>query len=105
MVKGSMDTGYHNLPLVLIEWEDSAQPIPSWGFLSDLEVGGPVRCVSVGWLVHDDDEVKAVAANVGEIDRADSVQVSGVIRIPARAVLKLTRLGQLRAATSSDPAL
>lgn len=50
-------------PLVMIEWEDSAQPIAQWQFLSDLELPGVVRCVSVGWLVRDD-HVKALAPPV-----------------------------------------
>jgi hypothetical protein len=37
--------------LVLIEWLDSAQPLPAWRFLDDLPPLEVVRCYSVGWLV------------------------------------------------------
>lgn len=90
-------------PLVMIEWEDSAQPIPEWQLLSEMEKPSVVKCVSVGWLVHDADEVKALAPNMGEVDSETNIQASGVIRIPARCIVKITELqepdGQLAAAT------
>jgi hypothetical protein len=79
-------------PLVMVEWEDSAQPIPSWSYLSSFAAPGTVRCVSVGWLIHDNDQMKALAPNLGALDDENSVQVSGVIQIPARCVIKQTRL-------------
>jgi hypothetical protein len=81
-------------PLVMIEWEDSAQPIPAWQLLSDFEGGETLRCASVGWLIRDDAEMKAVAPNMGAVNHENSVQVSGVIRIPTRCVLKVTRLSE-----------
>ena len=71
-------------PLVMIEWEDSAQPISSWSYLSSFAAPGTVRCASVGWLIHDDEQMKVVAPNLGALDDENSVQVSGVIQIPAR---------------------
>lgn len=79
-------------PLVLVEWEDSAQPIPSWSYLSSFEAPGTIRCASVGWLIRDDTEMKALAPNMGAIDDENSVQVSGVIQIPARCIVSVTRL-------------
>lgn len=78
----------------MIEWEDSAQPIPSWRLLADFEPQGILRCVSVGWLIQDDDCVKAVAPNMGGINVEGSLQVSGVIQIPASCVLRVTRLAE-----------
>jgi len=78
-------------PLVMIEWEDSAQPIARWQFLSDLELPGVVRCVSVGWLVRDD-QVKALAPNMGAIDDEAAMQASGIIQIPESCVIKVTKL-------------
>jgi hypothetical protein len=78
----------------MIEWEDSAQPIPSWSYLASFEAPGTIRCVSVGWLIHDDAQMKALAPNMGAIDDEDSVQVSGVIQIPTRCVIKETKLSE-----------
>ena len=76
-------------PLVLIEWEDSAQPIAAWQHLIGLSLPGVVRCVSVGWLVRDGKKVKALAPNMGEISNPSNAQVSGVIQIPSRCVIKI----------------
>jgi hypothetical protein len=85
-------TRSNDCPLVMIEWEDSAQPIPSWSFLASFEASGTIRCASVGWLIRDDDQVKALAPNMGALNDESSVQVSGVIQIPTRCVVALTRL-------------
>lgn len=84
--------------LVLIEWEDSAQPVSGWRYLSDFSDFGAVLCVSVGWLIHDGEDVKALAPNLGEKEDAQHVQVSGVIRIPTRSVVRIQCLDE---ATSS----
>ena len=78
----------------MIEWEDSAQPIPSWCYLADFEAPGTIRCVSVGWLVRDDKTMKVLAPNMGAIDDENSVQISGMIQIPTRCVLNTTRLNE-----------
>lgn len=76
----------------MIEWEDSAQPTPGWAFLANLEPPTIVRCASVGWLVHDGDDVKALAPNMGDLAEKGSAQVSGVIRIPARSIIRVVEL-------------
>ena len=81
-------------PLVLVEWEDSAQPVSSWSFLADFEADHAVLCTSVGWLIHDGEDVKALAPNMGGLRTNGSVQVSGVIRIPARCIVKVTPLDE-----------
>jgi hypothetical protein len=81
-------------PLVMVEWEDSAQPIPGWSYLSSFSAPGTIRCVSVGWLIRDDKQMKALAPNLGALDDKNSVQVSGVIQIPARCVIKQTQLNE-----------
>lgn len=78
--------------LVLIEWEDSAQPVPGWAFLEAIDDWEVIKCRSVGWLIHDGDDVKALAPNLGDVESENSAQVSGVIRIPARCVVKITQL-------------
>ena len=84
-------------PLVMIEWEDSAQPIPAWSYLASFEAPGIILCASVGWLIRDDDEMKVLAPNMGAINDENSVQVSGVIQIPTRCVLSVTRVQEVSA--------
>ena len=81
----------------MIEWEDSAQPIPSWSYLASIEAPGIILCASVGWLIRDDDEMKALAPNMGAINDENSVQVSGVIQIPTRCVRHVTPLMEVSA--------
>lgn len=77
-------------PLVLVEWLDSAQPVPDWHWLDESRWGDVVKCRSVGWLIHDGEDVKALAQNIGSL--CDDVQISGVIRIPACCITRLVRL-------------
>lgn len=77
--------------LVLVEWEDSGQPAPQWQWLSDVRVSAAIRCQTAGFLIQDDRTVKVIAQNVGDLE-SDARQVSGVIRIPARAVTRITTL-------------
>ena len=56
-------------PLVIVRWEDSAQPIPRWQHLSELDPPDIVECATVGWLIRDDDKVKVVAQSIGGIMR------------------------------------
>jgi hypothetical protein len=88
--KVTLSTGL--CPLVMIEWEDSAQPIPTWSYLASFEAPGIILCASVGWMIRDDDQMKALAPNMGALNDENSVQVSGVIQIPTRCVRRITPL-------------
>lgn len=80
--------------LVMVEWEDSAQPTSSWVFLSAFIEPTVIRCVSVGWLIHDGPAVKSIAPNFGSVNDEASLQVSGVINIPASCILRITDLAE-----------
>lgn len=77
-------------PLVLIEWEDSTQPVSNWSWLSDHIWNEVCKCQSVGWLIYDDDDVKALAPNIGNMN--EDIQISAAIRIPTKAITKITKL-------------
>jgi hypothetical protein len=79
--------------LVLIEWVDSGQPIPGWQWLSDLGPRRAHKCVSVGFLVQDDEQSKVLAPNLGSSngDR-DWDQASGLFTIPTVSITKIERL-------------
>ncbi|MGB7815633.1 MAG: hypothetical protein WBL28_04695 [Methylotenera sp.] len=80
--------------LVLIEWEDSRQPIASWQRLSDFSRLEVCKCVSVGFLISDDEEQKVLASNMADIEDKDNIQASGVIHIPSKCVLKITPIAE-----------
>ena len=78
----------------MIEWEDSRRPESNWTLLSTFTPGDAVRCVSAGWMIHDGQDMKVLAPNMGDIGDAE-VQVSGIIRIPSRCILKITTLNEI----------
>lgn len=82
----------HTVKLVLIEWLDSTQPISAWQHLSDYKVSEPISCISVGFLIHDGADVKALAPNMGDVSSKVNMQISGIIHIPAKSVLNMTEL-------------
>ncbi len=84
-------------PLLLVEWVDSAQPLPSWRHLDDLPPLEILECVSVGWLVGQTDKVKMLAPNLGDVRSDGNRQASGFIRIPVAAITKEVRLAEARA--------
>jgi len=77
--------------LALIEWEDSARPIPAWQWAADYEMPEVVKCVSVGYLIAETKQALALAPNVGGVG-SEQCQVSGIIRIPRSAVRRISRL-------------
>lgn len=82
------------IPLTLIEWRDSAQPTPQWQYLSAYEPADTITCVSVGYLVHDGDEVKALAQNLGCGSDEESMQASGILHIPACSITRQVLLAE-----------
>jgi hypothetical protein len=78
-------------PLVLIEWEDSARPDSQWRYLSECTAKEIVRCQSVGFLIYDGKDVKTLAPNLGDANGPDT-QACGIIRIPARCVMRVRKL-------------
>ena len=92
-------------PLVSIEWLDSGQPIPGWQWLDGLDRRCPHRCVSVGFLVQDDEQTKVIAPNLGSSGGGEEWdQASGLITIPAQAVTKIERLTSSSASYDRDAA-
>ena len=88
-------------PLVIIRWQDSAQPLPSWQYLSALPRTQPIECATVGWLLKDDDDIKVICQSVGDLDNPKNAQASGIMTIPARCVLSIEKLTEEEVLTSS----
>ena len=79
-------------PLVIIRWQDSAQPIPAWKHLSQLPATRAIECATVGWLLKDDHDVKVLCQSVGDLDSPQNAQASGIMTIPTRCVISVERL-------------
>lgn len=81
-----------SFPLVMIDWVDSRQPVSTWRWLSSCEFQGVVKCQSVGWLIKDDNNIKVLAQNLGDLEGGDDMQVSGTIEIPTACVTGIKNL-------------
>lgn len=80
--------------LVMVEWVDSRQPTPGWQRLSHYEPATRCDCASVGWLIHDGDDIKALAPNMADIGDGDDMQASGVIHIPTVCITRISTLAE-----------
>ena len=62
------------------------------------ETDGPHKCVSVGWMIRDDNNLKVLASNFGGVDNVidpeRTLQACGVIRIPTCSVVLIKRLNE-----------
>lgn len=79
--------------LVLIEWVDSHTD-GGWQRLDGELMDRVQTCRSVGWLVLDGERVKIIAPHINEPDNGVPLQGSGVMHIPARAVLRIADVMQ-----------
>ena len=79
-------------PLVVVEWEDSAQPTSAWEWADELLSSEPIMCQTVGHLIHDNETCVTIALSLGDKD-SDRPQVNGAMRIPRRAIIDITSLG------------
>jgi hypothetical protein len=73
--------------LMVVEWEDSAQPIPAWQWVEDYELPEVVSCLSVGYVIAETDTAIALAPNLGDLAQPKA-QACGIIRIPRRAIIR-----------------
>lgn len=73
---------------VAIEWIQPREPGGGWIDYADFEYGDTQICLSVGRLIPDDDCVKVLAGSAMSVGDED-VQLSGIIEIPARCVVRM----------------
>ena len=75
-------------PLVLIEWEDSTFLNPGWMWVSELNA--PLAgCVSVGFLVVDDQNTKVLACSLSDREDQSDIQLVGSISIPTSCIKRM----------------
>jgi hypothetical protein len=77
--------------LVLIEWDDSARPIPQWQWIDEYQIPEIIQCVSVGYLIAKTKDAIAVAPNLGDTT-SERVQASGITRVPLSSVRRIIEL-------------
>lgn len=84
------------MKLVLIEWIDSSSAPDGWNRLDELKISTkPIRCRSVGWLLHEGNDAKTLVAHIsGESDQHNNARACGDMTIPNCAILKMRVLAK-----------
>lgn len=77
--------------LFLIRWLDSCD-IQGWKRISDWRNVGTLECVSVGFLIAEDETTKTIAPHLAFPNDQDNTQGAGIMVIPARSIISMERL-------------
>ena len=83
-------TGGSNLPnyrLVVIEWVDASRLNDDWMDLGALPDPYPHRCVTVGYIVLENQHGKIVVPTIGDIGHVENSHTYGGMLIPIVAIL------------------
>lgn len=89
--------------LVFVEWVDSYGCSPSWVQLDGCSPRAMI-CKSVGWLLHDDSEIKVLVPHVSTPMQDAPAQGCGDMTIPTRAVIRMIELSDPAAAQTAASA-
>lgn len=79
-------------PLVMIEWVDSSRVGEGWVDLADITEPDPSNCVSVGFLVSENQKGKILVPTVADVERKSNRHTHGGIMIPSCWILSERRL-------------
>ena len=72
-------------PIIQVEWEDSSSTNRVWNQGDYLAKQKNQRCMSIGFLVHEDEHCVVIAGHMGLDEHPD---FSGDMRIPKSAIRK-----------------
>lgn len=76
-------------PLLMVEWEDPSTSNLDWTCIGDIDLKHRVRCVSVGFLLHETRRFIVLLPHIGNLDRnRQDQQTWGSIRIPTGCITK-----------------
>jgi hypothetical protein len=78
-------------PLVCVRWLDSSSPngwhrLKTWGGVHSMD------CVSVGYLIEEDDRSKTIAPHIAFPGELENRQGAGIMVIPAGAIVSVETL-------------
>jgi hypothetical protein len=79
-------------PLVRVRWVDSTSPRMGWIKISAWESVGSLECVSVGYLIAEDERCKTIAPHLAYPDDSEQCQGNGIIVIPTGAIVSVEPL-------------
>jgi hypothetical protein len=79
-------------PLLMVRWVDSTTPRLGWIRLVEWEGAGSLDCVSVGYLIADNEKSITVAPHLAYPEDEENCQGSGIIVIPRPAIISISEL-------------
>jgi hypothetical protein len=72
---------------VRVRWVDSTSPRSAWTSVKDWDGVGSLGCISVGYLIAEDNESKTIAPHLAYPHDEDQCQGNGIIVIPSGAIV------------------
>ncbi len=78
--------------LVLVEWIDASRLSDSWMDLSAIPDAYLHKCVSVGFVVSENEDSKIIVPTIGDVDHPANSHTYGGMLIPRRAIISETIL-------------
>jgi hypothetical protein len=82
-------------PLVMIHWLDSCD-IAGWKRLDSWSGVRTLQCVSVGYLIREDEFSKTISPHLAYPDDDANTSGAGIMVIPTRAIMKQLVLSERR---------
>jgi hypothetical protein len=79
-------------PLVLGEWIDASRISDSWIDMADVPTAIPHTCVSVGFLISENDQGKILVPTVADIEHPENRHTYGGMLIPGAAIIPVKKL-------------
>ena len=80
------------LTLVRVRWLDSSSPRMGWTKISEWSGVGSLECISVGYIIAEDDKQKTIAPHLAYPDEPELCQGNGIIVIPLGAIVSVENL-------------
>lgn len=81
-----------NLPLVLVEWVDASRLCDGWIDMAAIPDPYQHRCVTVGFLVSENEHAKILIPTIGDTEHPDNSHTYGGMMIPVSAIISETAL-------------
>jgi hypothetical protein len=78
--------------LMIVEWVDASRLNDGWMDLAAIPEPYPHRCVTVGFLVSENERGKILVPTVGDVGHKDNSHAYGGMMIPRSAIVSERRL-------------
>lgn len=78
-------------PLLYVEWEDISSSQLGWEDLCKFRVE-PVRCHSIGWQIHEDEDRITIASGFNCFAKKDEAQYSLDTTIPRGCIIRMENI-------------